>query len=75
MLGIGMQRRGQGRSTQADRIGRTRKVQVGNRLDEAVPFHGRELLDLVQVGIGRSEPGEGRPQPVLERAPIAAPAR
>ena len=75
VLGVGVQGRGQGRSPQADRVRGAREMQVGHRLDESSHSMRRVLLDLVQIGLGRAEPGQRRPQPVLERAPVAAPAR
>ena len=65
-LGVGMKRRGQGRAAEADGVGRLGKVQVRQRLDEAVPLLAGRLLDLVEVGA--AEPGQGGPEPVLERA-------
>ena len=49
------------------------EIEIGDRLDEIVPFLGGGVLD--QVEVGRAKPVEGRAEPVLERPAIAAPSR
>ena len=72
-LGVGVQRRRQGRAPQMNGVSRLGEVEIGDRLDEIVPFLGGGVLD--QVEIGRTKPVEGRAEPVLERPSIAAPSR
>src|SRR5271166_4477239 len=47
MLGVGVERGGQGRPSQAHRVGSTGKMKVGERLDESIPLLGCHLLDVV----------------------------
>ena len=54
-------------------VGRLGEIEVGDRLDEIVPFPGRRVLDLVEIG--RAKPVERRAEPVLEGPAIAAPSR